>query len=599
MDAEGPASQPVIATRSYDNARSGTNSRETVLTPAAVRTKGMEKLFSLQLTGDARGIEAQPLALPGVTLADGQSHDVIFLADMANQIWAFDAGTGAQLWRRTLGTPVQGTRDIDEYLINDHWGVLSTPVIDAATGTLYTVAWISPDGSVGQARHFCYAVSVRDGSDVHPPVNLEGATYQAGHGAPDQRFASAGRKQRAALLLTETDGRKTVFIGFGSLQETSATARGWVIACGTEPLGVTAAWAATAKGFGGGIWQAGAGLAADAAGFIYAMTGNGTFDGEVDFGESFVKLRYVPPSGTTAGSLSVTDWWTPFSDAIRAGPQPHDEVRAGRALASNFRPETAPMSGDAAWADMDLGSAGPLLAETFGAVVGAGKDGIAYVVHQDNMGKTAVADLNDPAGNYRKLMAPPVFFTYFPPDLDPAPEDIRALNVWWGNQTHHLHGSSVFWDSPDLGPLVYCWGENGNLRAWSLQQDGRLTYRACSAEWASPNSPDDPGANAPKGGMPGGMISLSADGTTPHSGVVWALIPYADANMAVVAGRLLAYDATDFGTFGDGSKQLQVLWDSQDWNIQFSFNKFNRPVVFDGKLIVPTYDDRVDVYGLA
>jgi hypothetical protein len=99
--------------------------------------------------------------------------------------------------------------------------------------------------------------------------------------------------------------------------------------------------------------------------------------------------------------------------------------------------------------------------------------------------------------------------------------------------------------------------------------------------------------------MPGGMISLSADGTTPHSGVVWALIPYADANVAPVNGRLLAYDATNFGTFGDGSKQLQVLWDSQDWNIQFLFNKFNRPVVFNGKLIVPTYDDRVDVYGLA
>jgi hypothetical protein len=589
---------PSVTTRSYDNARSGTNSQETALTPDAVRAKGIEKLFSLQLTGDARGIEAQPLALPGVTLADGQTHDIIYLADMANQLWAFDAGTGARLWTRTLGIPVSGTRAIDAYLINDHWGILGTPVIDAAAGIMYVVAWISPDRSVEKAQHYCYAVSVRDGTDVHPPVNLEGATYQAGHGAPVQRFASAGRKQRAALLMTDVHGHKTVFIAFGSLQETSATARGWIIACSADPLEVTAAWAATAKGFGGGIWQAGAGLVADAEGFIYAMTGNGTFDGEVDFGESFVKLGYTPPNGTTAGSLSVTDWWTPFSDELRAGPEAHEEVPADRPLATNFRAETAGMGGNA-WADMDLGSAGPFLVEQFGAVIGAGKDGIAYVLHDDDMGKTAPADLADPARNYQKLKAPPIFFTYFPPGLNPAPQDIRTLNVWWGNQTHHLHGSSVFWDSPDLGPLVYCWGENGNLRAWSLQQDGRLTYQACSAEWASEDSPDDPGANTPKGGMPGGMISVSGDGTTRHSGVVWALIPYADANMAVVAGRLLAYDATNFGTFGDGSKQLQVLWDSQDWNIQFSFNKFNRPVVFDGKLIVPTYDDRVDVYGLA
>ena len=49
---------------------------------------------------------------------------------------------------------------------------------------------------------------------------------------------------------------------------------------------------------------------------------------------------------------------------------------------------------------------------------------------------------------------------------------------------------------------------------------------------------------------------------------------------------------------GDGSGQLRVLWDSQDWNLTFSFNKFNRPIVFNGRVYVPTYDDRVDVYEL-
>jgi hypothetical protein len=39
--------------------------------------------------------------------------------------------------------------------------------------------------------------------------------------------------------------------------------------------------------------------------------------------------------------------------------------------------------------------------------------------------------------------------------------------------------------------------------------------------------------------------------------------------------------------------------DSQQWAITFLFNKFNRPVVFSGKLYVPTYKDRVDAYGLA
>jgi hypothetical protein len=127
--------------------------------------------------------------------------------------------------------------------------------------------------------------------------------------------------------------------------------------------------------------------------------------------------------------------------------------------------------------------------------------------------------------------------------------------------------------------MLFCWGENGNLRAWSVAANGVAAYLACSAEVASAQSQEQ------FGGMPGGMMCLSANGAAP--------------NTAVSPGRLLAYDATAFGAFADGSKQLRVLWDSQDWNLGFSFCKFTPPVVANGKLYVPTYDARVDVYGLA
>jgi hypothetical protein len=141
--------------------------------------------------------------------------------------------------------------------------------------------------------------------------------------------------------------------------------------------------------------------------------------------------------------------------------------------------------------------------------------------------------------------------------------------------------------------MHFCGGENGNLRAWRLNADGTSTYLACSAEVASPQSP------VPPGGMPGWMISLSANGS--YDGIVWALVPAGDANMELTPGRLLAYDATNFGVYGDGSKQLVVLWDSWDWGAGCAFThpKFNRPVAWNGKLFVPTYDGRVDVYGLA
>jgi hypothetical protein len=59
----------------------------------------------------------------------------------------------------------QGHETIEGYLINDHWGVLSTPVVDR--GTLYGCAWISPDGTPKAGVHYAFAIDVATGNDVH------------------------------------------------------------------------------------------------------------------------------------------------------------------------------------------------------------------------------------------------------------------------------------------------------------------------------------------------------------------------------------------------------------------------------------------------
>jgi PQQ enzyme repeat len=576
-----------VPTRAYSNDRSGANTQESVLTAAAVRTRGIRRLFSLPLPGDARGAEAQPLIVPGVALPGGRTRDLVLLATMANQVLAFDANDGTPVWQRTLGTPINGSRDIDAHLVNDHWGILSTPVVDTASGVMYACAWVSSDGTPAKAQHWLHAVGITDGRAVHPPLNLEGATWDPGHGLPVQRFASAARKQRASLLLVSG----TVFIAFGSVRETSRDSRGWIIACDTSAWRISAAWAAAARGFGGGIWQAGSGLAADRNGFIYCMTGNGTFDAETDWAESFLKLRFSPPAGRQAGSIAVVDWWTPWTDDGRSGlDRSGDELSIPQP--TNLRVYT--IDHTRGWDDMDLGSGGPVQLQDLGFIAGAGKDGILFVVKSNEMGKTRPADLDHPAANYAKLAAPPIWFTFFPgPGVSAMPDDISTLNRLFLQRTHHQHAAPIYWRSPEHGPMLFCWGENGNLRAWSVGANGAASYLACSAEVASAQSP------VPPGGMPGGMMCLSADGTAPNTAVLWACIPYLDANMVVSPGRLLAYDATSFGTFGDGSKQLRVLWDSRDWNLAFSFCKFTPPVVANGKLYVPTYDARVDVYGLA
>jgi hypothetical protein len=246
------------------------------------------------------------------------------------------------------------------------------------------------------------------------------------------------------------------------------------------------------------------------------------------------------------------------------------------------------------WDDQDLGSGGPVILPDLGLVIGAGKDGIVYCLDQNNFGKTSASDLAHPPTNYAKLKSPPIFFTYFPGfQVSPAPNHPMDLNhLFVDGKTHHLHGSPVYWHSPDRGPMLFCWGENERLRAWNVDKSGKVTFLAVGHEIASAGMTG-------RGGMPGGMLTLSCNGNTRRTGIIWALAPLdGDANAAAVQGVLRAYDATQFDSDGHGNNFLRLLWHSDQWNIFFLHNKFNIPIVANGKVYVPTYNSTVDVYGL-
>jgi hypothetical protein len=531
------------------------------------------------------------LIATGPVMADGKARNVMFHANMANYVCAWDADDGTPLWQQCVGQPVTGTKAIDTWFINEHWGVLSTPVVDLDTQTIYCVAWSSPDGSVDNASFSLHALRLIDGCPRTTPLSLEDATYDPGNGLPVQQFRGAARKQRSGLLLTVVNGLKTIFIAFGSILETEPSARGWVIAVdltAATPT-VAAAWSSTARYSGAGIWMAGQGPAALPDGRLYLMTGNGAFDGITDFGECLLELTYTPATGAQPASLKCTDWFSPFSDAGRAGddptlPQPSSADGRGGASSTDE------------YTDMDLGSGGLCLIPELGFALGAGKDGIAYVLKIGSFGKTMPGDFASDkiAGNYARCASPPTWFTYLNPDVTPTPTDLTKLNIHYNNLTHHQHSTPIVFKSSVHGWMVFTWGENDYLHAWSLDGTGKLTHLARGNERASPGAPVAPGKAY--GGMPGGMITLSANGAEPGTAIIWACVPYADANKSLTGGRLLAYDAENFGTFGDGSRQLRVLWDSQSRDAQFVHNKFNIPVVANGKLYVPNYSGGIDVY---
>ena len=61
-----------------------------------------------------------------------------------------------------------------------------------------------------------------------------------------------------------------------------------------------------------------------------------------------------------------------------------------------------------------------------------------------------------------------------------------------------------------------------------------------------------------------------------------------------MGARLVMDDAVHLAEDGF----LKVLWDSERWNIQFLFNKFDPPVIDGGQIYVPNYNGGVDVYRL-
>jgi hypothetical protein len=574
-----------ILTRSVNNARASANTAENILTPTAVAARGVKQIGVLPVPDDPR-VEAQVLIAAGVLCRDGLTHDLAIVCSMGNTVYAYDATTLQLIWAQRIGNPINGSAAIDGWQINVKWGILSTPVIDLKRGVLYVCCWSSPDGSTAKARFHLHALSLTDGALFAVPVDLSTITYTPPGGSPIP-FAATARKQRASLLLLKPGG--DVVVAFGSVSESLASARGWLMAFDGDTLQTTATWTSTAKHAGAGIWQGGEGPASDSAGNIYVVTGNGGFEPPTDFGESFVKLAYTRPSSSGAGTLKPTSWWSPFSDSGRDGePQDQPQITVSAADLAD-----APSNMND-WTDQDLGSAGPLLIEELGLLLGAGKDGILYTMNTAALGDTANADFVDPAVNYAKLASQPIWFTFFPGwNVLPAPAKFADLNQNYFQRTHHLHGTAAHYLSTVHGHMLFCMGENSPVRAWTVNEDKSLTFLADSDEIASPGAP------IPPGGMPGGMLTLSAQQGVGDSAVLWALVPWGDANKQVTPGMLYAYDAERFLTRPDGSKQLRLLWRSDQWNWDFKHPKFNQVTVSGGRVFVPTYDGRVLVLALA
>jgi hypothetical protein len=295
--------QPVsVITNRYDNHRSGVNQSETSLTPSTVSDSTFGKLSSLPVDGQ---VYAQPLYLPNVTIG-GVSHNVIYTVTENNSIYAYDAdsSTPQLLWHVNVGpaAPCPSNADLQPLI-----GITSTPVIDVSSGAIYVVAQTYVSNTV---NFYIHSLDLTTGHDrPGSPVLITGKV--AGTGDPGYPSDSTGGQvafnpvmewQRPGLL--ELNGN--IYVGFSGHQDTRPY-HGWLFGYDSVSLRRVLIKCITPNGIDGGIWQAGAGLAADSLGNVYLSTGNGSFDantGGSDYGETIMKMNAIT-------GMVVTTYFTP------------------------------------------------------------------------------------------------------------------------------------------------------------------------------------------------------------------------------------------------------------------------------------------------
>jgi len=146
------SAQVSVLTAHNDNARTGLNPNETLLTHSNVNRYGFGRLFSQPVDEQ---VYAQPLYVPNVSITNKGIHNVVFVATQNDSVYAFDAdsNTGSNsvpLWHASFINPAGGIIAVpaadaaypsaDCLTFVGDIGIVGTPVIDSVSGTLYSVA---------------------------------------------------------------------------------------------------------------------------------------------------------------------------------------------------------------------------------------------------------------------------------------------------------------------------------------------------------------------------------------------------------------------------------------------------------------------------
>jgi hypothetical protein len=455
-----------VLTNRYDNARTGANTRETVLTTSNVA--GLHLLFSDAINGYVYG---QPLYVSGL-LVGGVPHNVVYVGTSKNIVYALDADAqGAPLWSKQLETPVAtntvggGCGDMVANVV----GITSTPVISLEESRIYVIARTNGANNL-------HAFDLATGAEASgSPVTI---------GAGTAGYTANLELNRPGLLLLNG----VVYSAYGSNCD-AGKYHGFIFGHDAHTLAQTTAYNTTPgpTDAQGAIWQSGMGLASDGT-TIWVAVANGTG------GQSWQVAQLTPAGGGLTAGIH------------------HQETPNG---------------------DEDL-CAGPVLVGNQILVGGKSK-------------------------------------TFF---MLKATDASLATRLSLEGEVHSI----ATWDGGAAGQMVYAWGDTSPLHQYQIA-GGMLAAKGTNAEQVP--------------GHPGGMVTVSSNGTTAGSGIVWGLVPLCGGNGAgLCKGALYAWDATDISK--------PSLWNTTKNTADAlgNFAKYSPPTVANGKVYTASWSGALRVYGL-
>jgi hypothetical protein len=443
-----------VLTYHNDNARTGLNPNETVLTLANVNSNTFGRLFYYSVDGQIYG---QPLGVTNVAITNKGSHSVVYVATERGSVYAFDATSGSgsnavPLWQVTFINPAAGVTpvpngEVQSGNVAPDICITSTPVVDPDSGTIYIEAKTKEvSGNTTNYVHRLHALSLGSGQEKFGgPVVIQATVAGGGDGndgAGHVKFNGLRQMNRPALLLLNG----VVYIAYASHGDMGPY-HGWLFGYNAQNLQQLSVINTTPNGGLGGIWQAGCGPAADANGNIYFMTGNGVFNStNRNYGDSILRI------GVTNNIMSIGDYFTPFNQQYLADQ------------------------------DLDLGSgAAIVLPDAVGSaahphlLIGAGKEGKIYLLDRDNLGQyNSVVDtqiVQSVAQQVTSSFNTPAFFNNTVYYLTVG-DALKAYRFSGGQLvTNPVSKSTATFGYPGANPSI---SANGLADAivWALQTDG-------------------------------------------------------------------------------------------------------------------------------